>query len=444
VTALSLKIRQANQLGSDFFHPGPIIRIGRNPEAELAFDDEGNEAVSWDHAQIELSGSTAILRDLGSSNGTFVNGQKLIKPVALNVLDTIVLGATGPQLIVAEVSAATAIRIPEKQQRRSLSVTMALVLFVLVGGVAAYTFKTMSSSDTVAANSIAEEKSVVPAAVEPPTESTPPASVPAPKSPDPSNTPVVDPPLPPTPVYDNPPRVALSLDQLESKYRDAIVWVGIERKEYIVPWCTGWAVNPTTVVCTATNAEFLRRAGESKVFVYCGAIASEEKRIIKVTKLTSHSKFDADQDTSATSWLNNVAVLSLETPLPSSCGELASSDELTDVVGTHVFVLAYGIPLDEKGKKQPFDLVTRPRPMQYQGSVSGTRTFPGAAMQFPLWKLTLAAVGNVKVDIDQNGLAGASVFNNSGKVIGVLVMVDSEPHSVSIDRLRDTTQPLLK
>lgn len=48
--------------------------IGRNPAAELPLDDP---AASWDHARVvERDGSPAVL-DLGSSNGTYVNGERV-------------------------------------------------------------------------------------------------------------------------------------------------------------------------------------------------------------------------------------------------------------------------------------------------------------------------------------------------------------------------------
>lgn len=48
--------------------------LGRNPSADIPLDDQG---ASWDHARIvERGGSPAVL-DLGSSNGTFVNEERV-------------------------------------------------------------------------------------------------------------------------------------------------------------------------------------------------------------------------------------------------------------------------------------------------------------------------------------------------------------------------------
>ena len=48
-----------------------LISIGRSKENEVVID---NIAVSRKHAQIELKGTNYVLRDLNSSNGTFLNG----------------------------------------------------------------------------------------------------------------------------------------------------------------------------------------------------------------------------------------------------------------------------------------------------------------------------------------------------------------------------------
>lgn len=48
------------------------LRIGRAPDCELIIDDDA--LVSRHHAELRVSGGQAVLRDLGSSNGSRVNG----------------------------------------------------------------------------------------------------------------------------------------------------------------------------------------------------------------------------------------------------------------------------------------------------------------------------------------------------------------------------------
>ncbi len=85
-----------------FEHCGPTVRIGRDPQGELVFQGKMSQAVSWNHAKVELRSSGAFVQDLGSSNGTFVNDRRIAEPVALQVRDQIQLGHTGPTLKVLE------------------------------------------------------------------------------------------------------------------------------------------------------------------------------------------------------------------------------------------------------------------------------------------------------------------------------------------------------
>ena len=50
--------------------------IGRRPYNDIVID---NLAVSGEHAVIHLAGGQATLEDLGSTNGTFVNGKSIKK-----------------------------------------------------------------------------------------------------------------------------------------------------------------------------------------------------------------------------------------------------------------------------------------------------------------------------------------------------------------------------
>ncbi len=57
------------------------IILGRGETCHVQLDDE---LVSREHARLELHGGKVRVHDLDSRNGTFVNGQKVIRPVALN------------------------------------------------------------------------------------------------------------------------------------------------------------------------------------------------------------------------------------------------------------------------------------------------------------------------------------------------------------------------
>jgi len=64
--------------------------VGRDPEAEICLTDVG---ISWEHARIEDQGGSWAVIDMGSTNGTVVNGEK-IEESPLGHGDKIVFGKT--------------------------------------------------------------------------------------------------------------------------------------------------------------------------------------------------------------------------------------------------------------------------------------------------------------------------------------------------------------
>ena len=69
--------------------PGRAVRIGRGEEADIRLDDEG---ISRLHCSLEARGPEAILRDLGSQNGTFVAGERTQERVLVDG-DRVQIGA---------------------------------------------------------------------------------------------------------------------------------------------------------------------------------------------------------------------------------------------------------------------------------------------------------------------------------------------------------------
>jgi hypothetical protein len=69
------------------------VTIGRDPGQGIVID---NEVVSRRHATIFLRDGEYVLRDEGSTNGTFVNNRK-IKEQVLRDGDTVELGLDGPR-----------------------------------------------------------------------------------------------------------------------------------------------------------------------------------------------------------------------------------------------------------------------------------------------------------------------------------------------------------
>jgi pSer/pThr/pTyr-binding forkhead associated (FHA) protein len=69
----------------------PSILIGRDPSAAIRLSDP---TVSRLHARIERRGSHAYVQDLGSRNGTLLNGTPLAREVPLSPGDRVRVGAT--------------------------------------------------------------------------------------------------------------------------------------------------------------------------------------------------------------------------------------------------------------------------------------------------------------------------------------------------------------
>jgi predicted component of type VI protein secretion system len=63
--------------------------IGRDPEADIPVDDE---AVSWNHLEIENRGGVLMATDLDSRNGTALNGEPLDRSRRLRDGDTLTVG----------------------------------------------------------------------------------------------------------------------------------------------------------------------------------------------------------------------------------------------------------------------------------------------------------------------------------------------------------------
>lgn len=68
---------------------GRVVTIGRHPNNDISLL---LESVSRFHAKLELVGTRWVVTDLNSSNGTFVNGERIASPQALSEGDVLTLG----------------------------------------------------------------------------------------------------------------------------------------------------------------------------------------------------------------------------------------------------------------------------------------------------------------------------------------------------------------
>ena len=68
---------------------GPINSIGRNVNNTIYVEDD---FVSSTHAMLTFRGRSWFVEDQGSTNGTYVNGHRIDRPVALSFGDELTVG----------------------------------------------------------------------------------------------------------------------------------------------------------------------------------------------------------------------------------------------------------------------------------------------------------------------------------------------------------------
>jgi pSer/pThr/pTyr-binding forkhead associated (FHA) protein len=75
--------------GKEHVLPQPVAAIGRGVENDIVI---ASKRVSREHACIRRAGRRLILEDLNSTNGTFLNGERVLAPAALRDGDRIMVG----------------------------------------------------------------------------------------------------------------------------------------------------------------------------------------------------------------------------------------------------------------------------------------------------------------------------------------------------------------
>jgi FOG: FHA domain len=68
---------------------GPINSIGRDLNCTIYVEDD---FVSANHAMLTFRGRTWYIEDQGSTNGTYVNGHRIDRPVAVSFGDELTIG----------------------------------------------------------------------------------------------------------------------------------------------------------------------------------------------------------------------------------------------------------------------------------------------------------------------------------------------------------------
>jgi hypothetical protein len=112
------------------------LSIGRHPKCDVPFDAHRDLDASSRHAELRPDGDKFVLCDVGSSNGTFVGGNRVSEVTLENGAPIVVeFGAGGPQLRVwvgSDDMTPEPFRLPGRAMRRWVAIG-ALVAAAIAG-----------------------------------------------------------------------------------------------------------------------------------------------------------------------------------------------------------------------------------------------------------------------------------------------------------------------
>ena len=89
VSQFQLIMRSGPTPGASFILEGDQLTVGRDATNEIVINDA---EISRRHARLTFQGGKYVLEDLGSTNGTFVNGQRLAGPRVLKAGEVVQFG----------------------------------------------------------------------------------------------------------------------------------------------------------------------------------------------------------------------------------------------------------------------------------------------------------------------------------------------------------------
>ena len=96
---MEIRVRHltGSKSGQEEVFDASVLRLGREPSNDIAFDPYEDIVVSGRHAELSFDGRDWVIKDLGSSNGTFIDGER-ISIRSIRSGENIQLGRGGPRL----------------------------------------------------------------------------------------------------------------------------------------------------------------------------------------------------------------------------------------------------------------------------------------------------------------------------------------------------------
>jgi LysM repeat protein len=133
-------MRQGPQPSQTFSLQKTVLTLGRAADNDIVIDDA---EVSRHHARMTLRGNDWVLEDLGSRNGTFVNGQRITGPVILTPGSQVALGPDVLFSLEGGAPVAAMARRPVVRKggaRRLLLAGLAVLVVAVLAGATALTY----------------------------------------------------------------------------------------------------------------------------------------------------------------------------------------------------------------------------------------------------------------------------------------------------------------
>ena len=103
---LELRVLSGTRAGERELFDKPAVTIGRHAMSDLRFDPNAELDVSTRHAELRSADGRWAVYDQASTNGTFVNGERIVGERGLSDGDIVSFGANGPRIEVRGIGVA--------------------------------------------------------------------------------------------------------------------------------------------------------------------------------------------------------------------------------------------------------------------------------------------------------------------------------------------------